>query len=346
MKKLLIISSNTIHVYNYIRLIEQDFDEILLLSNAIHPDFKHRTEVLSFSLKNPIQALKTVRRIKAITQAFRPDIIHVHQANSYAFLSFWAVSGYEIPRVLTAWGSDILLLPKKNFLMKAMVRYVLKMANGITADAHFVADEIRSLLNNPRQEVLIANFGIQLQTIHTSKENIIYSNRLHKKLYRIDQIIRGFHRFIQDKTFNDWKLIVAATGEETEALRQLAQSLKIDHRVDFAGWVNKEQNALFYGRAKIFVSIPESDATSISLLEAMASGCLPVLSDLPANNQWVKHGENGYIVRDLQTNFFAEALKLDFDRAHEINQNLVNDHGTMQANRTKFLKLYAQLLKK
>src|SRR5436190_4621945 len=33
----------------------------------------------------------------------------------------------------------------------------------------------------------------------------------------------------------------------------------------------------------LFVSVPSSDGTSSSLLEALAAGCLPVLSDIPAN---------------------------------------------------------------
>lgn len=40
-------------------------------------------------------------------------------------------------------------------------------------------------------------------------------------------------------------------------------------------------------RARVALSLPRSDATSVSLLESMACG-LPVLaSDLPANRQWI-----------------------------------------------------------
>ena len=346
MKKLLIVSSDSIHVYNYIRLIEADFDEILLLSNAQNANFKHPTVVLDFSIRNPIRAWRTAKRIREILLSFQPDVFHVHQANSFAFLSFWCTGGLKIPRILTAWGSDVLLLPKQNFLMKLMVTYSLRVADGLTADANFVADEIHHLLQNKNKEVLIANFGIQLEIKSEPKQNIIYSNRLHKKLYRVDHIIKAFHKFVNQPGNESWLLVIAATGEESESLLKLVDQLGISNQVEFVGWIDKETNASYYAKAKIFISIPESDATSISLLEAMASGCFPVLSDLPANKQWVKHLENGYIVKDLSADFFSDVLKLNMDKALEYNKGLVELHGTMQANRNKFMNLYNTLLRK
>lgn len=346
MRKLLIISSNTIHVHNYIRLIESDFDEILLLSNALSPTCNHHTIVLDFSLRNPLKAFRTALRIKQITKEFSPDVMHVHQVNSFAFLSFLFTGNLRIPRVLTAWGSDVLLLPRRNYLMKAMVKFSLREADGLTADANFVADEIRALLKSPSKEVLIANFGIQIVIQAVPKQNIIYSNRLHKKLYRVDLIIEAFFKFIQHPENKSWKLVIAGTGEETQSLKNLANSLGIESHVNFIGWVDKIINASFYAKAKIFVSIPESDATSISLLEAMAGGCIPVLSDLPANRQWITHLQNGFIVCDLKADYLSEALKIDLAKALQQNHNLIDAHGTMEANRNKFMSLYNQLITK
>lgn len=37
----------------------------------------------------------------------------------------------------------------------------------------------------------------------------------------------------------------------------------------------------------VFISIPSSDSTSVSLLEAMCCGLFPIVSDLPANREWI-----------------------------------------------------------
>jgi glycosyltransferase involved in cell wall biosynthesis len=48
-----------------------------------------------------------------------------------------------------------------------------------------------------------------------------------------------------------------------------------------AGWL---------ARADLYLSASLSDSTSVSLLEAMASGAVPVVSDLEGNREWVEDG--------------------------------------------------------
>jgi glycosyltransferase involved in cell wall biosynthesis len=95
-----------------------------------------------------------------------------------------------------------------------------------------------------------------------------------------------------------------------------------------------------YSKAKIWVSIPESDATSISLLEAMACGCIPIVSDLPANREWIKSGVNGIVVKDLESDFISEALIINEINAIELNKKRIMLDGSKESNREKFINLY------
>ena len=55
--------------------------------------------------------------------------------------------------------------------------------------------------------------------------------------------------------------------------------------------------------------MPRSDSVSVSVLEAMAHGCIPLLSDLPANRELVRDGANGLIVPDGQAALPPAALE-------------------------------------
>jgi L-malate glycosyltransferase len=341
MKKLLIVGSDTIHTYNYLLLIEGYFDEILLITNAVREGYSFPTKVLDFSL-NVSTLFQTCREIRKQIREFQPTIIHIHQANSFAFYTLLASRRWMIPVVLTAWGSDVLLLPKKSFLLKRMVQFNLAKADFHTSDSVFMGEEMRRLCPKVR-EVLIANFGIGIVPKAIEKENIIYSNRLHKKLYRIDEIIKAFQRFLNNTPSKDWKLVIAATGDQTESLKELVIDLGIEKSVQFVGWVDQKENALWYSKSTLWVSIPESDATSISLLEAMASGCIPIVSDLQANKEWIANGRNGVIVDDLQEDFFSAALLLDFEKIQLENLKRIELDGTKEANMKKFIKLYAEI---
>ena len=341
MRKLLLISSNTIHTYKYLQLVEDYFDEVLLITNEKSKVYDYPTVELNFNLK--IKTLfSTVKEIKKQIELFQPSIIHIHQANSYAFFALLACRKSFIPTVLTAWGSDVLILPKSNFLLKKMVRFNLRNADFLTSDSIYMAQEMEKIAPL-KNRIIIANFGIDVTPTNCEKENIVYSNRLHKKLYRVDKIIEAFSLFYTNNN-TDWKLVIAATGTETDILKIKAAELNLEHAIEFVGWIQKEDNEKWYSKAKIWVSIPESDATSISLLEAMACGCIPVVSDLPANREWIQSGLNGIIVNDLESDFISDALKLNLAEAINMNKNRIEKDGTKASNRIKFIQLYQTIL--
>ena len=174
-KKLLLIGSSkgAGHLLNFKALIAPYFDEILLVSGHVVKDQQAHT--FNFGLKNPLQFFKTIRELRKLILDFKPDVIHVHQANSYGFLSALANRGLK-PLVLTTWGSDVLLLPQKNSFYKFMVGYALKQANAITADAHFMAKAIEELA--PNKAVQIANFGVEIEKLAAPIEKEKLKSRL------------------------------------------------------------------------------------------------------------------------------------------------------------------------
>lgn len=345
MKKLLLIGSNCVHTYNYFHLIKSYFDQIVMVTDDQHELIDAKISncyYVNSSLKNLSNYSTAIKAYKDIIEEENPDVIHIQQISTYSFLLLRALkkSKKKIPVVLTTWGSDVLLLPEKGFIFKKMVQYVLNHCDKFTTDAQFVADRMQQLARKPLHTV-IANFGINIVDIEIDKENIIYSNRLHKPLYRVDKIIKAFHLFSQQHP--DWKLVVGAVGTETDNLKQLTKELDLEEKVTFIGWVDAAVNSKMYAKSRLWVSIPESDATSISLLEAMSLGAIPVVIDLPANREWIQHGVNGIIVNNIDTNFFEEALSIDFEKAVQINTEIIHQKGTKETNQKLYFAIYDDL---
>ena len=161
MKKLLLIGSGSVHIYNFYNLIKDYFDEILLLTDGVRNEFDVKLLLkANFSINNPIKGYLNHLHIKKVIQNFQPDIIHVHQANSTAFLTLKASKNTGIPVILTAWGSDVLITPSQGILKKNMVLYNLNNANYLTADSQSVILKINELTGRNKDEILYANFGI------------------------------------------------------------------------------------------------------------------------------------------------------------------------------------------
>jgi glycosyltransferase involved in cell wall biosynthesis len=56
------------------------------------------------------------------------------------------------------------------------------------------------------------------------------------------------------------------------------------------------------------VSTSLYDGTSVSLLEAMGSGAFPIVTDIPANREWIVNGENGFLVPIDEERSLAEKI--------------------------------------
>ncbi|MFA7082203.1 MAG: glycosyltransferase family 4 protein [Bacteroidales bacterium] len=337
-KKLLVVGGGVIHTYNIIELIKGYFDDIFLITNVQDDKFKDiKHEVLTFSFSNPLNPFLLPHKINKIIRDYKPDFIVIIQVDTAAFSTVIA-NRKKIPTLVIALGSDVLTIPNKGYLYKQMAKFVLKRVKYFNTGARYAVNKMNEL-SGKDLDVVIANSGFEPGCKPMPKQNIIYSNRLHQSLYRIPQIIEAFARFIGNKERDDWMLVIGATGDE-DNLKQKAKELGIEDKVEFIGWVEKQENNYYYSISKIWISIPESDCTPISLMEAMAAGCIPIMSDLDANKEWVEEGKNGIIVSDYNSNYIERALNLDYDFLLDYNLKLMEKEGTKEANRKKFYSIF------
>ena len=194
-------------------------------------------------------------------------------------------------------------MPKRGFLYKAMLKYILKNSQAFNAGSPYLLEQMQQYCPKGK-EIILANLGINpIQEVE--KQKIIYSNRLHSSLYRIDEVIKAFAKFVSKPQYSDWQLVIAATGKEKE-FQQLAQRLCVKEKVKFVGWLSQKENAEYYSKSKIYISIPMSDSFPISLMEAMSAECLCIISDLPAYKGLMKNKENSLVISN------EEILKADY----------------------------------
>jgi len=335
--KVLIVGSDSIHVQGFLKNMHLENAEFSFLLETPVTWFNQKEKVISLRTKNPIKLLKAYFSIKKYIKELNPDIIHCHQINRFAFVIACIAKKQNRKLITTAWGSDVLLVPQKNWIFKKMVQFVLKTSTIVTADATSLIQAMEKLVPS-KNKYISWQYGIN--TIEPKlKEKIIYSNRLHKSLYRIDQIILYFVDFV--KINPNWTLVVGATGSETENLKQLVKSNDIEEKVKFVGWLNEKENAEWYSKSSIYISIPESDGTSVSLMEALSANCIPVVSDLAVNHEWIVDKVNG-IIEKPNMNPLIEALSIDKEACYKINQQKISGI-TKDNTRLNMMSFYQNL---
>ena len=76
-----------------------------------------------------------------------------------------------------------------------------------------------------------------------------------------------------------------------------------------------EENIDLVAKSRFLLSLTNSDGASLSVMEGMAVGTVPILSDIPANREWVDDGVNGFLV-PLDN---VQAARLKIQAAFAIN---------------------------
>ena len=64
--------------------------------------------------------------------------------------------------------------------------------------------------------------------------------------------------------------------------------------VHFAGQVSQAKSPAYFRAADLYLSASHSDGSSISLLEALATGLPALVSDIPGNLEWIQDGVQGW----------------------------------------------------
>ena len=326
---LIVGNPRSIHTIRLSRFFEENYQVNLI------------DEGIDFSFRNFFSALKEVKKILSSN---RYDILVLYQLNLTAFVATLANRKKKIPTFAIGIGSDILTMPQKGWAYKAMLKYILKRSQAYNAGSPYLLEQMQRYCPK-RSEILLANLGINpIQPIE--KEKIVFSNRLHSPLYRIDEVIKAFAKFVSKPEFADWRLVVAATGREKE-FQQLAHFLGIEDKVKFVGWLSQKENAEYYAKSKIYISLPKSDSFPISLMEAMSGECIPVISDLPAYKGIMKKGENALILSNeeiAKADYIEQALALDNKIILSRNKAFVEDYANIKKNKAKFISVAENLV--
>lgn len=295
-------------------------------------------------------ALPEVRRVsRELMQRFQPTLVHGHYVTSYGM---WAAAcGLNLPKVLTAWGSDILVTPRESRLMRAVVGWSLHHADLITADSMDMLDEIgRYHPGAPCHQILWGADTDRFVPGEPAPGFQVLSLRSWEPNYNIDVLIKAFARLVQQRPDAQARLCLLGGGPQAAELQALAQQLGVQSHVDFVGRVGDQAMVDALQRSRVSVSVPSSDATSVSVLESMACGLPIIASDLPANRQWITPGQGGWLVPTRDETALLQALITALDQAEvrhsmgQSNRERIERDASRRGQMDAMWRLYQGLL--
>lgn len=264
------------------------------------------------------------------------DWLHPHYLTSHGTLAWMAKRAWRLrARIVgSAWGSDILVTPERGWAYRWLTMRVLHACAICTSDSHHMSERMRVL---GAREVMTFPFGLEALPMLGERKQpwLFFANRALEPIYRPERVIDAFAAVAVGRP--EARLVVANNGSMRAALEARVRSLRLDERVEFVGHLDARTQSGHYSRSPWYFSLPESDSVSVSVLEAMAHQCVPILSDLPANHELVgRDGGFGLILGDSAA---LPGMLLDVDvlSAGRTNREWVAAHGLFAPAIERFL---------
>ena len=257
-------------------------------------------------------------RLRWLLARLRPQVVHVH----WAHFATGVAAVWKGPFVVTAWGSDIYRRDKFSDSEWRALGVALRRADSVTCDSDDLAAQLRVEFGLPAERVSVVQWGVDTQTFFPAAasqdfldelgldgKRVVFSARNFTPLYNQETVVRAFAKLLESRS--DVVLLMKRYGGDPayhDAIRALISDLGITSSVRICDSVPYERMPEFYRAASVTVSVPFSDATPMALLEAMACGSIPVVSDLPSLREWIRDGENGRIVPVDDVGALADAM--------------------------------------
>jgi glycosyltransferase involved in cell wall biosynthesis len=167
----------------------------------------------------------------------------------------------------------------------------------------------------PRNRVHWIPYGVEpIENMDTGQRHdaptqikLAYVGRLDEPQKRVSDLIRIVKRLRE--TDLDYHLTVIGDGPEMPKFKQELAREITEGTVKMAGWVTGKEVLRHLRRSEVSLLVSDSEGFCIALVEAMANGCTPVVTDIRSGNkQLVSDGENGFIVPVGDIDAFVEKI--------------------------------------
>ncbi len=341
------------HVRRWAGYFDEKGHEILLVSFEEMPECPFPTVRLPRRLPTRLAGyLLSLPKLKKTISRFRPDLLNALYIAGYGFIG--SLAGVR-PLVVSALGSDLLVDYPSNPIHRRQIGYALKRADLVTTDAEILS---RAALSAGAGEdrLLEAFFGIDDSLFFppsggeffpgASPARIVSTRNLYP-VYNIDLLVDAAP-IILEKI--DARFVICGDGPLKKKIEEKVTRMGLAPVFCFPGKQSPEGIASILREGSVYVSVSRSDSTSVSLLEAMACGVPPVVTDIPANREWIKDGENGFLVPPDSPRALADAVvKTALDREtsggfSRINIELVRKKGLWKENMERVERAFQDLV--
>ncbi len=286
---------------------------------------------------------KYLRLIKSLLFPFKiknkinkeTSIIKTNQLyGAWVAIIFKLITGSPL---IVRTGYDLYTFSKKDRknIIKQYFYYLLTLISLNYSDLYFSSSsyDIEFLINKfkfKREKIIHIPNWVQVEKNYNQKRNenkILMVGRLEpqKRFDEAIEVLKG----------SDYILEIYGDGSLEKDLKNMSKGF---NNINFLGRISNDELLKKYSEYKIYLSLSEYEGNSKTILEAMGSGCVSVVSDIPNNKEIIKNNLNGIIFNKEKDNLLNIISQLF---QNETTLQEISKNGIQYINENNSLKLIA-----
>lgn len=121
-----------------------------------------------------------------------------------------------------------------------------------------------------------------------------YAGRIEYSQKRMDLIMRFIERLVDRKV--NFSFEIAGEGSAYEDIKTFISERDLGHRVKLSGAVKREEIPVFWRHQDIAINLSDFEGHSISQMEAMSGGAVPIVTDTSGVEDDIENGITGFVV--------------------------------------------------
>ena len=344
MRILILSDLSSYHTYLFAETLSEQGHEVHVASLE-EPIMKtsgfviHRVRPLT-EKRNFKRYIPAIPQFLRIYRSTSPDVVSAHFIPNYGLIARFLPG----KKVLSVWGSDLLVVPRKSPLHQRATGWIVRRFDRVHVDANFMKSILERDYRVGPDKIRVFPFGLKKEDRELEipeKNELIFVT--HRRLDRDMDPMTIVRAFKELRKSHSAKLIMMSSGALAGEIKNFIEREKIEG-IELTGRVSRETIIANLLESRFYVSASLTDSTSVSLLEAMAAGCFPIVTDIPGNREWIKHGRNGLLFKPHDAKSLSWAMLEAIDNPRIVgegvrfNKRLVMKRANFEENLRSFFE--------
>jgi|GEM_PF-4615033 len=250
--------------------------------------------------------LRWLFRIYQGVKSAQADVYHAHYAAELTTWMAWILR--KKPFVISCLGGDVLFDEQgsQSFIRRWFTKRALKKCDYVTVVSHFLGKVVQAM-GISSQKIQRVIWGVNTKKFYEIDDDgsfrkqwkidqdapLIFSPRQFKPFYNQGLMIRAFADVLIKMP--NAVLTLSTYNQDDEfrtEMESLVDELEVRENIRFLPGLNPQEMMLAYNASDMVLSLPPSDGTPVSVMEAMVCGTPVVMTNLERFKEFFAHKES------------------------------------------------------